>query len=334
MSRIISIVVFVCMATACQAYNREAPQPTVQESSPANAWRPDRKDTAKEPVEPSSTAMQVSAGTLIAEAPAESVEKAAPSSPDLQILADGFMDTRLMRNPSPVIFADLAYSDITLDFIFDGEGRIDQINGVLRDMYDSFTFRIPVVPRGIDAISGSRQVNWEDIIIQLEPARWRVMPVCLQESEPLEVAFGTGIEFREGDTITRVSRDGSVFTCSKVRMGSDGKETVLLSWSIIQYQRGPESVIQVEAEDSGELPLILIWEPGSIAGYIVSLPEGRMELLHRLQWIPSGIPETDRYNFLVLLTQRHGSYLRIPGTFGSVDPVWLALLMYDHVVNP
>jgi hypothetical protein len=278
--------------------------------------------------------MQVSAGTTISEDPAEVVEEAPSSGPDLQILADGFMDTKLMRNPSPVIFGDLAYSDITLDFILDGDGRIEWIDGVLRDMYDSFSFRIPVVQRGIDAISGSRQVNWEDVILQLEPGRWRVFPVCLQDSKPIEVSFGRGIEFREGDTITRISRDGPVFSCARFRVGSEGQETPLLSWAISQYRRGPDTAIKAEEEKSGELPLILMWEPGSIAGYILSLPEERMEMLQRLQWVPSGKPETDRYNFLVLLTLRHGSYLRIPGTFGSVDPVWLALLMYDHVVNP
>jgi hypothetical protein len=334
MKRIVSIVVLICLTAACQASGRESPQAVALVSSPATAWRPDRTAAGNEVAEPSSTTMQVSIGTPAQKASTEVAEEACHSSPDLQVLADGFMDTELMKSSSPVIFADMAYSDISLDFILDGEGRIEQINGLLRDMYDSFSFRIPVVQRGIDAISGSRQVNWEDIIVQREPGHWCIQPVCLQEAGFLEVSFGTGIEFREGATITRISRDGPVFTCAQFRAGSDGQESPLLSWSISQYQRGPESGIQAREGESVELPRILIWEPDSIAGYIVGLPDERMEMLHRLQWTPSGNIETDRYNFLVLLTQRHGSFLRIPGTFGSVDPVWLALLMYDHVVNP
>jgi hypothetical protein len=249
-------------------------------------------------------------------------------------MVEGFLDTGFMKTLKPVGFGDMAYSDLFLDFSMDTQSRIDQINGVLGDLYDRYFFGIPVVQRGVDAIKGSRQVNWEDAIVQRDARRWSIRPVSLRGAEPFEVVLEGCIEFHEGGTITRITKAGETFTCLKFRVGTGVKEELLLSWTVSQYQRGPVQEIQFVGEDQPLVPVFLLWEHGSIAGYLVSLPEGRAEYVLRLHWVPTGKIETDRYNFLVLLTQRHGTHLRIPDAIGAVDPVWLALQMYDYVVTP
>ncbi len=276
------------------------------------------------------------AGQVVGQEAARQVEmqKKWPSGAALQKEAENFMAAGFMRKPSQLGFADLAYSDVALDCLIDDQGRISLMDGEFSGLYESYSFGIPVVQRRVDAISGSRQVNHEDVIVKLDGDRWFIQPVSLNGGLPFEVGIATGIEFVSGDMLTRIVKNGSVFTCTETRVQAEGQEELLVSWSIGQYDLGPVQDIRSVMKGTAGVPVVLSWEPGSIAGYIVRLPEGEAEFAQRLRWEPAGELETDRYNFLVLLTQRHGATLDIRDALGAVDPVWLALLMYDHVVTP
>ena len=344
MNRIVSIFILVCLASACVASDEIPSQPAVQADAPANAWRPEKKpiSTPATPV-PSVDLPQMDGSSSVdmpAKTAASLTDKSLvlndkwPSGAEMKAMVEDFMATGFMKNNSPIGFGEMAYTDVFLDFSVNEPGRIDQLDGVISGMYESYSFGIPVVRRGIDGISGSRQVNWEDVIVQLDANRWRIQPVSLRGSTPFEVVLDNGIEFRYGPRIVRITKSDTVFSCLWSRVGVGSEEELRLSWSLGQYERGPVQVLQSVGEGLAEVPVVMVWEPGFISGYLVSLPEGRAEFVHKLQLVPTGDMETDRYNFLVLLTQHRGAVLGIPHSLGAVDPIWLALLMYDYVVIP
>ncbi len=351
MNRIVCIVVLVCLAFACVPSDEGSSPLSDQKGSPASAWKPTKKSSvypaplplALPPISPGvpplvtgQTAGPMATGAPVTTDPQskQDIQKAWPSGAELLAEVDGFMATGFMKEPSLVGFGDLAYSDISLDPGLDNHGRIDQINGKLKELYDSYSFVIPVVRRRVDAISGSRQVNWEDVIVKLDETRWRVQPVALSGFPPFEIRIDRLIELIEGDSIIRIVKNGSDFAYTEHFRKADGQEELQVSWKIGQYERGPVHDILSIAQPGTLVPVVMVWEPGSIAGYLASLPEGQAEFVHRLRWEPTGELETDRYNFLVLLTQRHGFHLNIRDRIGAVDPVWLALMLYDHVVSP
>lgn len=344
MNRIVNIIILVCLVSACIPEDENSIPPTVQADGPANAWRPATVSIGTSIPPTSAVAKPQTAGSnpgpSQVEAPALRTAKGLdlgdkwPSGKDMLAMADDFMTAGFMKNEKPIGFGDLAYTDIFLDFSLDEQGRIDQLDGVVSDMYDQYSFGIPVVPRGSYAISGSRQVNWEDGIVQLGADRWSVQPVSRKGAGPYEVVLKNGIEFRYGPESIRISKTGAVFSCVQSRIGTGGQEEQPLSWTLGQYERGPARILHSLGELRVEVPVVMVWEPGFLAGYLVSLPEGRAEFMHTLKWVSTGDIQTDRYNFLVLLTQHRGAGPRIPDSLGAVDPVWLALLMYDHVVTP
>jgi hypothetical protein len=266
--------------------------------------------------------------------PVRGLQEVWPPGPAMQTAVDRFLAAGFMKKPAPVGFGDLAYADVELDLVLDGQGRISRINGVLNELYDSYSFEIPVIGHRVGASPDGRHVISEDVIVPLESKRWLVHPVALKSSSPVEVSFDGSIELVCDDTMIRLVKSGSNFTCTEHRRKADGQEEVMLSWTIGQYERGPVREILSTGGSGSEVPVVLVWEPGAIAGYLVDLPEGRAVFAQRLRWEPAGDPETDRFNFLVLLTQRQRGGPGMPDTFGSVDPLWLALLMYDHVVSP
>ena len=332
MNQIIMIVAAVFLGAACVPSSEGQPQPTAPAANPAAATDSAHEQAdAAEPV-PSRLPMSVSGNARLA--PARGLQEVWPSGPAMQTAVDRFLAAGFMKKHAPVGFGDLAYADVELDLAVDGQGRISRINGVLNELYDSYSFEIPVVDRRVDVIPGGRQVNREDVIVPLGNKRWLVHPVALKGSSPVEVSFDGSIELVCDDTMIRLVKSGSDFTCTEHRQNADGQEQLLLSWKIRQYERGPVQELVSTGESSSVVPVVLVWEPGAIAGYLVDLPEGGAVFAQRLRWEPAGDPETDRFNFLVLLTQRHGGGPGLPDTFGSVDPLWLALLMYDHVVSP
>ncbi|MFH2113524.1 MAG: hypothetical protein ABIJ86_03325, partial [Spirochaetota bacterium] len=223
MIRIVSIVVLVCLAFAC-ALSDEKPAPlTVQADGPANAWRPEKKP-ARTPT-PTAPAVvlpptdQTDSGAMPTEATVSprtgqglDLRDSWPTGEAMDIEVKGFMDTGFMKDPRPMGFGDLAYTDVFLDFSLNEQGRIDQLDGVINGLYESYSFGIPVVLRSVDAISGSRQVNWEDVIVKHDANHWSIQPVCRWGGASFEVVLENGIEFRDGDTIIRITKSESVFS--------------------------------------------------------------------------------------------------------------------------
>jgi hypothetical protein len=343
MNRIVSIIVLVCLAFACTPSYRKAEPPTIQAAGPTNAWRSEKKPSVSS-APPVPVALLKTQESSPVAAPVETLSSSTaqglelgdtwPSGLSMQSKAQEFLATGFMNSGKPIGFGDLAYTDAFLDFSLDTQGRIDRLDGVVSNMYDKYSYGIPVVQRGIDAISGSRQVNWEDVIVQLDAGRWSVQPVSRKGGEPFEVILQDGIEFRQGIDSIRITKTGTVFSCTYSRVVAGGQEQRRLSWTLVQYEPGPVRGLESAVVPPAEVPVVMVWEPGFLAGYLVSLPEGQAEYVHTLKLVPSGDLETDRYNFLVLLTQHRGTGPRIMDSLGAVDPVWLALLMYDHVVSP
>lgn len=344
MNRIVTIIILVCLTSACVASGEGPSQPTVQADAPANAWRPEKKPmgTPASPVpsvdlpqmdESSSVDMSARAEASLADRSLDLNAKW-PAGAEMKAMGKDFMATGFMKNNSPIGFGEMAYTDVFLNFSVNEYGRIDQLDGVISGMYENYSFGIPVVRRGVDAISGSRQVNWEDVIVQIDANRWRIQPVSLKGAAPFELVLDNGIEFHYGHHSERITKSGAVFTYLLSRAGVGGEDEQLLSWTLGQHEPGPVQRLKAIGEVHEEVPVVMVWEPGFIAGYLVSLPEGRAEFAHKLQFVPTGDLETDRYNFLVLLTQHRGAILGIPDSIGAVDPIWLSLLLYDHVVIP
>lgn len=343
MNRII-IITLACLTVACVPGDEKPALPTAPSGGPANAWRPGTASAGTSIPPTSALATPQTAGSSPnpsqMEASATQTAKGLdlgskwPSGKDMLAEVEDFMAAGFMKNGKPIGFGDLAYTDAFLDYSLDDQGRIDQLDGVVSDMYDRYSFGVPVVRRSRDAISGSRQVNWEDVIVQLDAGRWSVQPVSRRDAGPYEVVLQNGIEFRYGSDSIRITKTGTIFSCVQSRVGVGGQEEQSLSWNLGQYERGPARILHSAEEPLAEVPVVMVWEPGFLAGYLVSLPDGGAVFTQTLKWVSSGNIQTDRYNFLVLLTQHRGSGPRIPDSLGAVDPVWLALLMYDHVVTP
>jgi hypothetical protein len=356
MKRIVSVVVLACLSIGCVPMDKQPEPQAVQADGPANAWRPDKKPSYNSAPPASAAAVPQAQGTsggagsaqqqaqtlpqdqTSVATPGNALEAKWPSGEALQATIKDFLDSGFMKFGKPFAFGDLAYTDAVLDASLDDRGRIEQLDGAVSSMYDKYSYGIPVVKRSVDAISGSRQVNWEDVITTLDDSSWRIRPVCDKDGQPFDVILRDGIEFRTGSQSIRITKSGAVFTCIYASVSSGGQLQQRLSWSLEQYQAGPallaESAVAAPEKAAPTVPVVMVWEPGHVAGYLVSLPEGRAEYVHSLRWTSSGNRETDRYNFLVLLTQDRGYSPRIPDSLGAVDPVWLALLMYDYVVGP
>ena len=182
MKGIIMITALACLAFACKPSTEELPRAAGQ-NAVATSTQEVTVESQAEVVDTSSAKATAEPQTELAlDTPAMALtetigsqtvsftklQKSWPSGADLQERSKGFMDTGFMKDLAPFGLADLAYSDIALDCIKDDQGRISQLNGVSSDIYNKYSFVIPVVRRRVDAISGSRQVNWEDIIEQID----------------------------------------------------------------------------------------------------------------------------------------------------------------------
>lgn len=230
--------------------------------------------------------------------------------------------------------SDLAYTDAESGFRLDEAGRIAWVDGRMSTIGEKLEYEFPVRQRLWDWIAGFRLICLDEDIVQIAAKRWRIRPSQPGDHAHFEVSFDAAITFQDRDRTIRIVKNGSIFSCTELHRDTAGGSRPVLAWTMAEYQLGLPAQVRSLPGAMLSLPYILVWEPGLMGGYTIDPASGEYMLDHKASWQATGKVEVDRHNFMVMLTQRHYGAPLLTRNRGAVEMLWLAMLMYDNVIDP